>query len=165
MLVTQSCPTLCHPMDCSPPGSSVHEIFQARILEWVAIAFSKGSSQPRNRTWVSYTAGRFFTSWPTREALTGIQIKYEGYTLRYKDALLFKIYKTNIYPWYIYNNNNNNEFMSISPNWLNNNGYTIVVVLDNLKILSLLPIKIKIKPKTLSQTKDSYVSFINKTYF
>ena len=55
--------------------------------------------------------------------------------------------------------------MSISPNWLNNNGYTIVVVLDNLKILSLLPIKIKIKPKTLSQTKDSYVSFINKTYF
>ena len=43
--VTQSCPTLCDPMDCSPPGTSVHEIFQARILEWVAISFSKPSSQ------------------------------------------------------------------------------------------------------------------------
>ena len=47
VLVTQSCPTLCHPMDCSPPGSSVHGIFQARILEWVDIPFSRGSSQPR----------------------------------------------------------------------------------------------------------------------
>ena len=44
----QSCPTLCEPMDCSPPGSSVHGIFQARILEWVSISFSRGSSQPRN---------------------------------------------------------------------------------------------------------------------
>ena len=42
--VTQSCPTFCDPMDCSPPGSSVHGIFQARILEWVAISFSRGSS-------------------------------------------------------------------------------------------------------------------------
>ena len=59
--VSQSCPTLCDPVDCSPPGSSVHEIFQARILEWVAISFSKGSSQSRDRTRVSCTAGRFFT--------------------------------------------------------------------------------------------------------
>ena len=44
MLVTQSCPTLCDPMDCSPPGSSVHEICQARILEWVVIPISRGSS-------------------------------------------------------------------------------------------------------------------------
>ena len=44
VLVAQSCPTLCDPMDCNPPGSSVHEIFQARILEWVAISFSRGSS-------------------------------------------------------------------------------------------------------------------------
>ena len=51
--VTQSCPTLCKPMDCSPPGSSVHGIFQARVLEWVAISFSRGSSRPRDRTWVS----------------------------------------------------------------------------------------------------------------
>ena len=53
--------TLCHPMDHSPPGSSVHGILQARILERVAIPFSRGSSRPRNRTRVSCTAGRFFT--------------------------------------------------------------------------------------------------------
>ena len=52
--------TLCDPMDCSLPDSSVHEIFQARILEWVAISFFKGSSQPRGRTLVTCTAGRFF---------------------------------------------------------------------------------------------------------
>ena len=59
--VTQSCPTLCHPMDCSPPGSSVHGVLQAKILGWVAIPFSRGSSQPWDHTWVSCTAGRFFT--------------------------------------------------------------------------------------------------------
>ena len=58
-----SCPTLCDPMDCSPPGSCcVQEIFQARILEWVAIAFCRGSSHPRDRTRVSCTAGKFFTN-------------------------------------------------------------------------------------------------------
>ncbi|MES6266278.1 hypothetical protein U6R57_12305, partial [Cutibacterium acnes] len=60
--VAQSCPTLCDPMDCSPPGSSVHGILQARILEWVAISFSRGSSQPRDQTQVSHIAGGFFTS-------------------------------------------------------------------------------------------------------
>ena len=59
-------------MDCSPPGSSVHEIFQARILEWVAISFSRRSSQPRDWTQVSYTAGRSFTNWATREASESI---------------------------------------------------------------------------------------------
>ena len=49
--VAQSCLTLCDPMDCSLPGSSVHEILQARVLEWVAISFSRGSSPPRNQTW------------------------------------------------------------------------------------------------------------------
>ena len=49
----QLCPTLCHPLDCSPPGSSVHGISQARILEWVAMPSSKGSSPPRNQTCVS----------------------------------------------------------------------------------------------------------------
>ena len=68
MLVAQLCPTLCDPLNCSPPGSSVHEIFQARILKWVAFPFSKGSSQPRDWTQVSCTAGRFFTIWATREA-------------------------------------------------------------------------------------------------
>ena len=53
MLVTQSCPALCNPMDCSLPGSSVHEILQARILEWIAISFYRGSSWPRDQTWVS----------------------------------------------------------------------------------------------------------------
>ena len=60
--VTQSCLTLCDPTDCSPPGSSVHGISQARILEWVDISFSRGSSQPRDRTQVSHVAGRLFTS-------------------------------------------------------------------------------------------------------
>ena len=55
-------------MDCSLSGSSVHGILQARILEWVAIPFSKGSSQPRDRKQLSYTAGIFFTVWATREA-------------------------------------------------------------------------------------------------
>ena len=57
----------CDPMDCSLPGCSVHGILQARILEWVAISFSRGSSSPRNRTQVSCTAGRVFTNWATRE--------------------------------------------------------------------------------------------------
>ena len=80
VLVTQSCPTLCNPMDCSPPGSSVHEIFQARILEWVAISFSRGSSQPRDRTWVSCTVGRFFTDWVTREAPFVDMANYSRYS-------------------------------------------------------------------------------------
>ena len=59
--VAQSCPTLCNPVDCSPPGSSVHGILQARILEWVAIPFSRESSQAGNQTRVSCTTGRFIT--------------------------------------------------------------------------------------------------------
>ena len=59
--VAQSCPTLCDPMDCSPPGSSVHGIFQVRVLEWVAISFSRGSSQLRDQTQVSRIVGRRFT--------------------------------------------------------------------------------------------------------
>ena len=91
--VAQLCLTLCNPMDCSLPGSSVNGILQARILEWVAVPFSRGSSQPRDQTRVSHiaggslpseppgklkttgvggqvssTAGKFFTIWTTREA-------------------------------------------------------------------------------------------------
>ena len=69
VLVAQSCPTLCNPMDCSLPRSSLHGISQARILEWVAISFSRLSSQPRDRSWVSCIAGRFFNIWATRETL------------------------------------------------------------------------------------------------
>ena len=61
VLVAQSCLTLCDPMDCSTPGSSVHGILQASMLEWVAMPFPRGSSQPRDRTQVSHTACRFFT--------------------------------------------------------------------------------------------------------
>ena len=68
-IVTQLYLTLRHSMDCRPPGSSVHGILQARILEWVAIPFSKGSSQPRDQSQVSQVAGRFFTVWATRENL------------------------------------------------------------------------------------------------
>ena len=66
-LVAQSCPTLDDSMDCSLPGSSVHGILQARILEWVAIPFSRGSSWPRDWTGVSCIAGRFSTVWAIRE--------------------------------------------------------------------------------------------------
>ena len=59
---------LCHPMECGSPGSSVHGILQARMLEWVAIPFSRRSYRPRDRTWVSCITGRFFTVWTTREA-------------------------------------------------------------------------------------------------
>ena len=68
VLVAQSCLTLCHPMDCGLPSSSVHGILQARILKWIAIPFSKGYSWPRDRIHVSYIAGRFFTIWATGEA-------------------------------------------------------------------------------------------------
>ena len=64
----QSCPTLCDPMDCSFPGSSVHGILQARIVEWVAMPSSRGSSQPRDRTHVPYvpcTGSGFFTTGAT----------------------------------------------------------------------------------------------------
>ena len=61
VLVAQSCPTLFNLMDYGLSGSSVHGIFQAKILEWVAIPFSRGSSWSRNQTWVSHIAGRFFT--------------------------------------------------------------------------------------------------------
>ena len=62
--VTQLCPALCDPMD-----STVHGILQTRVLEWAVFHFSRGSSQPRDRTQVSCIAGGFFTSWATREAL------------------------------------------------------------------------------------------------
>ena len=67
--VAQSCPTLCDPMDCSLPSSSIHGIFQAIVLEWIAISFSRGSSQPRDQTWVSRIVDRRFTIWATREVM------------------------------------------------------------------------------------------------
>ena len=63
MKKAQSCSTVYDPMDCGPPGSSAHGILQARILEWVAIPFSRGSSWPRDQTQVSCISGRLFTIW------------------------------------------------------------------------------------------------------
>ena len=60
----QLCLSLCNPMDCSPPGSFVHGVSWARILEWVTIFFSRGSSQPKDRTCVSCLAGGYFTTEP-----------------------------------------------------------------------------------------------------
>ena len=73
VLVTQSGLTLCNRMDCSPRGSSTHGIFQARILEWVAIPFSRGSSWPRDRTQFSHIAGRLFTIWATTRTFSSVQ--------------------------------------------------------------------------------------------
>ena len=66
-LVTKSCLTLCDPMDCSPPVSSIRGIFQTRILEWIAISFSRGSSRTRDWSQVSCTAGIFFTGCATKD--------------------------------------------------------------------------------------------------
>ena len=71
--VAQLCPTLCDPMNCNLPDSSVHGILQARILEWVAIPFSKGSFQPRGWTQVTRVESRFFTIWAT-----GMPLKLPG---------------------------------------------------------------------------------------
>ena len=68
--VTQSCPTLCDPMDCSLPGSSVHGILQAIVLKRIAIPLSRGSSQPGDQTCVSHIVDRRFTVWATREVPT-----------------------------------------------------------------------------------------------
>ena len=73
-LVSQLSPNICDPMDCSPPGSHVHGILQARILEWVGMPSSRWSSQPRDQTQVFCIASGFFTIWATRDALGFIVI-------------------------------------------------------------------------------------------
>ena len=69
--VAQLCLTLCNPINCSPPGSTAHEVFQARILEWVAISYSRRAPWPRDATLVSWIARQVFYHWATREALKG----------------------------------------------------------------------------------------------
>ena len=110
--VTESCLTLCGPMDCRLPGSSVHGIFQARVMEWVTISFSGGSSQPRDWTQVSFVVGRRFTIWATREVCVPLKfihveilthkvmelggrafgrwLGYEGRSLMYGNSALIK---------------------------------------------------------------------------
>ena len=84
--VAQLYPTLCNPMDYSPPGFSIHGILQARTLERVAIFFSRGSSQPRYWTRVSHTAGRHFNLWATREVQQMNKVVF-------KTALFIKTYR------------------------------------------------------------------------
>ena len=76
VLVAQSCLTPCDPTDCSPLGSSVHRILQARILEWVAVSYSSGSSWPRDRTRVSRIAFGFFTIWATMQEGTALNPRW-----------------------------------------------------------------------------------------
>ena len=87
MLVIQLCLALCNPMHCSPLGSSVRGILQARILEWIAISFPRGSSQPGKWTWVTCIAGRFFTIWATRDTLVSTSDTYKGWYQ--SDAIAF----------------------------------------------------------------------------
>ena len=90
--VTQSCPTLCDPMDCSLPASSVCGIFQARVLEWVAISFSRRSSQARDRTRVSCIAGRRFTIWATREARESLNyVIISGDIIQYASLIIQQV--------------------------------------------------------------------------
>ena len=77
---------LCNPMNCDPPGSSVHGILQARILEWITISFSGGSSLPRDWTQVSYVAGRCFTIWATREGPQSTYAEYIMWNARMDEA-------------------------------------------------------------------------------
>ena len=92
--VAQSCPTLCDPMDCSPPGSSVHGIFQAWVLEWVAVSFSRRFSWPRDRTWVSHIVGRRFTIWATRE----VHQKHRRVVVSFKRMSVEIFYRWNLCP-------------------------------------------------------------------
>ena len=90
-LVTQLCPTLCDPMDGSPPDSSVHGIFQARILEWVAISFSRRSSQPRDQTWsLSLQADSLRTKWRGKPftLMMSLYLNSHPYTLLSKIPLI-----------------------------------------------------------------------------
>ena len=85
------CPTLCDPMDSSLPGSAVHGIFQAKILEWAAISFSRGSSQPRDQTWVSCVGDRRFTVWATNPSTTS-HFSFSWCSLKYLLLLISPSY-------------------------------------------------------------------------
>ena len=112
VLVTQSSPTLWDPMDCGPPGSSVHGILQARILEWFAISSFRGSSQPSDRTWVSCIIGRFFTIWATREVhiVTNFKISiYNGRKLSIVATFFFFVVEKYLFPPFFW------QWLSSSP--------------------------------------------------
>ena len=96
----------CNPMDCSLSGSSVNGILQGRILEWVAISFSRGSSWPRNWTRVSCIAGRFFTDWAEGSHLSVLSFNFWWFILnkcgkgKWPEVLLHSIYQVNAFLQY-----------------------------------------------------------------
>ena len=94
VLSHQSRAALCEPMDCGPPGSSVHRILQARILGWAATPFSRGSSRPRDWTWVSHNPGRVFTIWAKiwhgRPSLTWLLLLFASTSLHVPPLTLVK---------------------------------------------------------------------------
>ena len=90
--VAQSYPTLCDSVDCSLPGSSLHGFFQARILEWVAISFSRRSSWPRDWTQVSRIIGMRFPVWATREVPQSLALEADALSIRPLGHHPFSIY-------------------------------------------------------------------------
>ena len=82
-----SCVWLCNPMDCSPPGSSVHEILQARILEWLVISSSRESFQPRDQTFISCIAGGCFTIFSSVQSLSRVWLFATPWTATRQDSL------------------------------------------------------------------------------
>ena len=122
-------------MDCSPPGSSVHGILQARVLEWVAIPFSRGSSRPRDWTQVSHIPGRRFNLWATREALTHVSCgsRIVGrffYRWATREARFSYIYILSqiIFPLRLQNIESSSLCYTVSPCWLS---ILYIVVCDN----------------------------------
>ena len=98
--VAQSFPTLCDLMDCSLPRSSIHGNFQARVLEWVAISFSRGSSQPRDQTLVSRIVGRRFTVWATRKVIRWvIRAVQKSMCLELLSLSSVSVIKSLCFPW------------------------------------------------------------------
>ena len=86
-------------MDCSPSGFSVHGILQARILEWVAISYSRRASKPRNQTQVSCITGRFFTVWATREANFPSMLRFFLTHISFNHLLINHTYQVGKIPW------------------------------------------------------------------
>ena len=103
---TQSCPTLCDPMDCSPLGSSAREILQARILEWVAISYSRGSFQPSDWTHIYRIAVRFLTT--ARPELKMVCSTW-SHVLQQNSLSLF------LWRWQGSLNNNNSKYKCVKP--------------------------------------------------
>ena len=144
-------------MDCSLPGSSLHGILQARVLDWVAICFSRGSSRPRNWTWVSCIAGRFFTDWAPREAIV-----QSNYSVKYckQVNLNFSLPKSwvSIYNWLASATNNLYRLSPLSypPLLLVKLLATVTTPAPGTAQSLLLPATgLKRKPTVLAQNSDS----------